>query len=635
MVEVDPERSRAHQRSFFGKAEENAARILVIALLAVAVVYVAFALTPSHYAIGLHYLGAEDARPLLLSARPIRSDEWGVLTPLFQTAVRGGFAVFNQISPYHESLKGFWALPILDWSLVFKPQLWGFWVLPPAYAYSFYFAVLWTAFLAGYAILFTQLGVNIWIAALGAVCFFFSAFVQVWWTSNAPTFAFAPWPLIVFLLPIRPWLKLPLLFWASAVWVLGLVYPAFMIPAAFALAVLLFAFRRDAVTLANFAVAIVALAALGAVFVLYFGDLIGTMQDTVYPGQRRMSGGGVEETKLLSHLFPFFTTIQFVPLLTNSNECEIAVVSTLLPMTMLCFINYRSLLHALEENFISFWIAAAGLILMLIWMIIPVPASVGQILLWTQVSPTRMLWGFGLLLTTTLIVLAAKCSFVLSPWRLFVFAGGMIAAWLASKIGFTQVWSQMDMTAWEALRSSWFDWAVVLPFLAAAALVWKYRTLQAFNGQVLFGAAAIAGMITYGTFNPVQRAFPIFDIPDTPFLASVREQAETSPNGWAAMPGWYASLFSGAGIPAINHTLTAPAMDFFRKIYPDMGNEEFDYLFNRYAHISLEDVPAPETRADVLVLPISQFLSSGGNENDARDNEGQSRQEEARNLFPE
>ncbi|TGR73327.1 hypothetical protein EN836_34160, partial [Mesorhizobium sp. M1C.F.Ca.ET.193.01.1.1] len=92
--------------------------------------------------------------------------------------------------------------------------------------------------------LFKLFGVKIWVAALGAACLFFSSFVQVWWTSNAPTFAFAPWPLVVFLLPIRPWLKLPLLFWTSAVWVFGLVYPPFMISEAFALAILLLAFRR-------------------------------------------------------------------------------------------------------------------------------------------------------------------------------------------------------------------------------------------------------------------------------------------------------------------------------------------------------------------------------------------------------
>lgn len=610
MGEVDLKRIWAN-RFYTDTSEEKAAWGLVIALLMGVIVYVAFALTPSHYAIGLRYLGVEDARPLLLSARPIRSDEWTVLTPLFQTAVRGGFAAFNQISPYHESLKGFWALPILDGSLVFKPQLWGFWVLPPAYAYSLYFAVLWSAFLAGYTILFRQLGVNIWIAALGAVCLFFSGFVQVWWTSNAPTFAFAPWPLIVFLLPIRPWLKLPLLFWVCAVWVFGYVYPAFMIPAAFALAVLLLAFRRDAVTLGNIAVAVVALAALGSAFVLYFGDLIGTMQDTVYPGQRYMSGGGVEETRLLSHLFPFFTTIQFVPLLENFNECEIAVVSTLLPMTMLCFVDYRSLLSALMENFINFWIAAAGLVLMLIWMIIPVPASIGQILLWTQVPPTRMLWGFGLLLTTSLVVLATKCSFVLSPLRLLAFAGLMIAAWLASKIGFTQIWSQVNVPTWDAVTRSWFDWAVVVPFLAAAALVWKYRIPQIFNTQALFAAAAVSGMMTYGTFNPFQQAFPIFDIPETPFLTSVREQAETNPNGWAVVPGWYGSLFSGAGVPAINHVLTAPQLAFFRRIFPSMPAEEFNHVFNRYAHIIPNDaLQPPSPQADVVMVPADAFRAA-------------------------
>jgi len=611
-------------RFFSGEAEEKAARILLIMLLVVAAVYVALALTPSHYAVGLRRLGVENAGPLLLSARPIRSDEWIVLTPLFQTAVRGGFSTVNQISPYHESLKGFWALPILDWSLVFKPQLWGFWALPPAYAYSLYFAVLWTTFLAGYAILLRQLGVNIWLAALGSACLFFSAFVQVWWTSNAPTFAFAPWPLIAFLLPIRAWLKLPLLFWVSAVWVFGLVYPPFMISGAFALAVLLLAFRRDALTPGNIAVAIVALAALGASFILYFGDYIQTMRETVYPGQRYVSGGGVEWTRLLSHLFPFLTTIQFTPLLANSNECEIAVVSTLLPLTMLCFVDYRSLRKALEDNRIDFWIAAAGLALMLIWMVVPVPASTGRILLWTQVPPTRMMWGFGLLLTALVVVLAAKCSFVITPRRLAAFTVAMVAAWLA-KIGFNQFWPQANVTIWDALIYGWFDWIVVIIFLEAAVLVWKYKAPPAFNVRALFAAAAIAGMITFGTFNPFQQAFPIFAPPsETPFLASVRKQAKTNPNGWAVVPGWYGSLFSGIGIPAVNHTLTAPAMGFFRKIFPEMNDAEFNYLFNRYANISLKNVAAPEARDDLLILPISKFLPAG-DENNSRNDQDNAR----------
>ncbi|WP_456061949.1 DUF7657 domain-containing protein [Aquamicrobium zhengzhouense] len=108
-------------------------------------------------------------RPLLFEARNVRSDEWIAFTPLVQTAVRGGFDTVNQVSPYHETLKGFWALPILDWSLIVKPQLWGFWLLPPAYAYSFYFACLWASFLLGYSVLFNQLGAPLRIAVVSAV----------------------------------------------------------------------------------------------------------------------------------------------------------------------------------------------------------------------------------------------------------------------------------------------------------------------------------------------------------------------------------------------------------------------------------------------------------------------------------
>lgn len=592
----------------FSWTEAQTARVLLISLLAVAVVYVGLALTPSHYAMGLQYLGSH-ARPLLLSARPIRSDEWIVLTPLFQTAVRGGFSTFNQISPYHESLKGFWALPILDWSLVFKPQLWGFWVLPPAYAYSLYFAVLWTAFLAGYTILLRQFGADLWIAVFGAGCLFCSHLVQVWWTSHGATFAFAPWPLIAFLLPIRPWLKLPLLFWTCAVWVFGFVYPPFMIPAAFALGILLLAFRRDMITPANIAVAVSAIACLGISFVLYFSDLIQIMQATVYPGQREISGGGVDEMRLLAYLFPFFTTVRFSPLLAT-NECEVAVVSTLLPLTVLVFVSYRSLAETLRNNFVSFGVVGLGLILMLAWMTLPIPSSIGRILLWNKVQPGRMVWGFGLLFTISIIVAASRCTFVISKERIAFFLAIMVSTWFLSKVGFTWIPGYSYEKNPSALMRGYFEWIAIVPLVLSAGYVWYLGQQTRNNGRILFGSAFVSGAITFGLFNPFQQAFPIFDIPETPFLTALREQAKTNPNGWAVMPGMYGALFSGAGVPAINHTLTAPQLSFFRRVFPSMPEAAFNNAFNRYAHIIPTDVPEPRSPSpDQAWVPIKAFTT--------------------------
>jgi len=602
-----------HLLHYFSIISSKHTRYLMFAaLIAIVSIYVALAITPSHYAIGLYRLGSQ-IDPLLFSARSIRSDDWAVLTPLFQTAVNGHFATTNQFSPYSESLKSFFAIPILDWSLVFKPQLWAFWLIPAPHAYSFYFATLWVAFIVGYTILLTQLGARNSIAVLGSFCLFFSGLVQVWWTSHAPAFAFAPWPLIAFLLPIKPLIKLPLLFWTCAVWIFAFVYPPFIIPGAFALGILLIAFRRDALSAVNLVTATIAVGALVISFALYFGELIWVMQQTIYPGQRNMSGGGVEQARLVSHLFPFFATRQFDPLIANSNECEVAVVSTLLPATIIFFINYRSLLTVIKQQLTSVIVIASGLALMLAWMTLPVPASVGKLFLWNLVPPTRMSWGFGLLLTASIIIFASRCSFVLSPGRLAAFAICTIAAWLLSKAGLTYVLANPSLSVRQNITRSWFDWLVIIPFLFVAVVRWRYSASNSDNAPALFAAALTAGAITFGTYNPLQQAFLIFDPPlSTPVISAARDQQKVNPNGWAAVPGWYGALFSGIGISAINHTLTAPAMNFFRKIYPEMDEVKFNLLFNRYAHTALADISEPETRGDVVFLPIKDFLNCAG-----------------------
>lgn len=160
--------------------------LIVLALITFFIFYVSFGLTPSHYSEGLRFLGI-DSPPLFGEARSVRSDEWLALTPMFQSAVLGNFSTFNQFSPYNESFKSFWALPIFDWSLIFKPQLWSFWLVPPDLAFSIYFAIFKVAFILGYTIILHRIGVDLSIAFIGSLCLLFSHFVQVWWTSNAPT----------------------------------------------------------------------------------------------------------------------------------------------------------------------------------------------------------------------------------------------------------------------------------------------------------------------------------------------------------------------------------------------------------------------------------------------------------------
>src|SRR5918992_384607 len=202
---------------------------LALLLLLSGVTYVANLWTPSSYALILDRLGVTNVELVLGVPRVIRSDEYHMVTPYFQIAVRNGFSRYNELSPYKEDLRAFFALPLLDWSLPFKPQLWAFFALDPAHAYSFYHWFLIAAFLAGYTILLRQLGVELAFGTLVSLLLFFSHFTQAWWTNNGPTFAFAPWPLAAFLIRCRWYVRLPAVAYASAVWLFSLLYPPFII----------------------------------------------------------------------------------------------------------------------------------------------------------------------------------------------------------------------------------------------------------------------------------------------------------------------------------------------------------------------------------------------------------------------
>jgi len=154
--------------------------IWFVAILLVCAVYVGLALSPSSYALGLEMLGQPVSGTWFGKPRGVRSDEWMVYTPYMQIAVENNFAQINTLSPYHENLRSFQALPLLDWALVFKPYHWGFFVAPPAYGYSFYFFFMSLAFLAGWALFTNRLGLSVWIAVPLALSLYFSQYVQVW-----------------------------------------------------------------------------------------------------------------------------------------------------------------------------------------------------------------------------------------------------------------------------------------------------------------------------------------------------------------------------------------------------------------------------------------------------------------------
>jgi hypothetical protein len=586
---------------------------LALLLLLSGVTYVGNLWTPSSYALILDRLGVTNVELVLGVPRVIRSDEYYMVTPYFQIAVRNGFSRYNQLSPYKEDLRAFFALPLLDWSLPFKPQLWAFFAFDPAHAYSFYHWFLIAAFLTGYTILLCQLGAAPAFGALISILLFFSHFTQAWWTNNGPTFAFAPWVLAAFLIRCHWYVRLPALTYASAVWLFSLLYPPFIISAAFALAVLAIAFQPERLRLPVLLTSVLAVGIALAMVWLYFGENIRVVRETVYPGQRNENGGGVSQLMFLAHLFPYLTTLQFEPLIPDRNECEVSVVSNFLPLALLIFADHRALFHWVRTHPWPVFVCGVGFVMMAAWMLLPIPAEVGQLLLWHVVPSQRMLWGLGLLLTLGLGVVSSQVPWRLTTSRCLGFTGAVLGAWLFSKIVLVESWyPQPELLAFSALSQAQDDWFVLIPFaiVTVAAIIWPLAILgRTGDARGAIGVAILIGAIgTFGRFNPIQSARPIFATPETPLVRAMRDMAAAHPKGWAALEGRHGAIFNGLGIPTINHALLVPQQEFFRPFFPDLPSDQFGLIFNRYAHIGLMMTDKSDIRrADYVVLPIQRF----------------------------
>ena len=217
----------------------------LIALLAFVLMSTIAALSPSHYRDAAYLEARHDVNPVFGGTRTARSDEWGVATPYFQIAVASDLGARDTVSPYHEPLKAFFALPSRDWSMAFKPDLWGFLFLDPARAFALHYAALAAAGLLGAYLFLRQLRVRKEVAATTASLLFFSHFVQGWWTSNAPDLSLAFWPAVAFLWRAPWWARIASIAFATAALLIGELYPPFIIGSALAFALAIAAFRPD------------------------------------------------------------------------------------------------------------------------------------------------------------------------------------------------------------------------------------------------------------------------------------------------------------------------------------------------------------------------------------------------------
>jgi len=577
-----------------------------ILMLVLAAGYAGLCLTPSSYALALSAFGLPQEGLLRGWPKPLRSDEWAVWTPYVQIAVNNGFERVNLTSPYGEDLRNFNALPLRDWALAFKPQFWAFFAIDPAYAFSISHAVLYAAFLIGWPLALHALGFPAPLAIGGGLLLFVSSYTQLWWTTTGPLLSIFPWILLAVLSRLRPWLKLPLLVWLTAVWLISHLYPPIIITLGLLGATAILAFRRDALTPVNIAVSAAA-AAIGAGIVwLYLAGPMAIMAQTVYPGARDLPGGLFPPLLLLAQIFPFLVTNGHESLI-GHNYLEVATGGSYLAVITAIFLDHGALLREMRAPtaagrrlLLSFAVLFGALLLLLPWLLLPLPAWAGKPLLLNLVHPHRFVFLLGALLLLLALTALAHAPLRFGPARLGIAAVVILGAWAVSK------WGLAPSGAAPTIR----ELAILPALLVAAGLHarWRVRSELGLGGVGLIGAALFVNAITYLPYNPLQSAWPIFHRPVSPHAADLQSRQDAHPKGWLVAPGYAGALLNGWGFRSIAHVLIAPQRAFFRPLFPDLDEARFDAIFNRYAHMGLAPIATPVVPTpDLVVMPLHAF----------------------------
>lgn len=583
--------------------------VFFLALVVVGVVYVSLTLTPSSYGVALQLLGVEGHGPLFGTAHPIRSDEWAVLTPTLQSLVNNGFARFNATSVFAEDFRSFNAFPIFDAGMVFKPYYWPFLVVSPALAYSFSSYAFIFLFLVGYQRLFKRMGLRGVAAALSTLMFF-TGYAQYVWTTVAQGLALFPWVMLTILW--RPngrkgtLVKGAAVAYVSACWLLALFYPPLLVTLAFAGTALILVARPDIMRSPGELAAIAAGVAIGiAVSLWYLRDLITPVLESHYPGQRVVTGGGVPFRIWLSMFVPYLNIVEHEAIYQfgafyGDNICAMGVIGSYLPLALLIFASHGALWQrfAGADGGALRWRVAVLLLAFALtsaWMLLPVPPSLGRVLLWDKVPPTRMIFANGLILMLLLALILRETRWVVTPLRIGVFAAVVVVTWAVSKLGL----------AGTPLAATWFDGVVLVPL--SAALIPAVRARVSAGGLVL-GAVLIGNLVPFGSFNPLQSAGPIFERPDSPVIAAMRTEAAQHPAGWVVR-GFPGSVLNGWGLASVSHVAVLPQLGFFRLFFPELSPKDFDAIFNRYHHIQLVSEGEPTVpQVDVVTVPVGRFL---------------------------
>lgn len=532
--------------------------------------------------------GYHDKNLLAGEPRPVRSDEWLVVTPMTVSQKHNQLRATNPfIGLDGQDMSAIGDAPHKTWDTAFTPQNWSFFVLPLEFAFAFKWWFLGLLLIAScYFFILTLMPARRWFAVFVSLALFFAPYVQWWYqTITLVTIAYGFLVLAAFIRFLNSTTRRQRLGWAAllgyALTALVMAqYPPFVLPVlavvvACGVGYYLEQWKTQRAdwkrTLAYLGAIAAGVAVVVIVFVLTRLDTLKLEASTEYPGKRA--------AELLDlnwwHLFGGFLSAQLQALDRAvhyfSNQSEASNFITIAPFLLLpsAYILYKSYRQKGKQRARHYSLLFINILLVLFAVRFTVEVTGnGALSSLARVVPNnRILLGIGFVAFLQLILLARDQERYTYP--LWLKKSGMWLTFIALTITGMVVRHMYHGYIKSGLK--------ILVLAAAMALLFRLVVEKrlAAAGALLFLLSFYASWHV----NPLYRGLsPLIDSPLTHTVAKVNDK---QPGTWIVLDSLeYNTYLPAENIRTLSGVYEYPQFDLWKKLDPAGQDKP---IYNRYA----------------------------------------------------
>ena len=571
-------------------------------------------------------LGSEGGRDGVVggSPRAVRSDEWLVRTPMVVGQVERGFSRFAEVGVGQHDMSVLGDFAVSSWTAFFHPQSTLFFVLPVESAFAFEWWSTGALLLLGaYALLLVLIRDWRW-SVVGALVLWGSPFFH-WWHYPAMA-AIASWALLAaasFLSSLNPelrgwhrWWRVGVTAYFGSCFAL-ILYPPAQIPVIFVTLALVAGWvipnlRSRSIEWRSVALHLVIVgAAIGAVALAFAStrsQALTEISQSVYPGERRLPGGGGS----VGLLFDAWYGWSFIsndagmrPAIVNESEASSFLFLGLFAISGL-FLIWRFGIRRNNEHRGVILGMLAVVFMLLVHVFIGWGPLITKVTLLDRVPPGRAILGLGIASTVLLVLIGKIVADAEIPprWRGLATAstvavGGAGILWLGAQ------WRREGMP----IDRSTIAMVLFVFLVPSALLFWK-----PFLALV---ALAVIGIAVSVPANPLTHGLgPLVSSDLVREVKTLSEENESG--GWLGSDSYVAAILTAAGTHSLSATNLYPNVDAWRILDPASDSE---FVWNRYAHVfwvfddSVQDPIFTLLQPDVFqvqIAPCDQRLSALG-----------------------